>query len=137
MDFDDGLGPARLDLRMARVDPVAAAGMINCPRSGIESCVSEPSRQGYTVTVVQTHQDSGTRVMDWRATLLDPSGWLVQADEWNASIEQPGQASRSAPPISVDLLKALVTHDQGWASVQAGAAPFAGTPTTTPPAAGQ
>jgi hypothetical protein len=141
MDFDDGNGRARLQLQMGRVSPGTVNGMVDCPGPGAsppaDSCTTELTSQGYTLTMLQSYADRTKATKDWRASLLDPGGWLVQADEWNAPAEQPTAPSRPEPPLTTDALKTLVTHDQGWASVEAGAALFPRTPAAFPSADGQ
>ncbi|MFE0464365.1 hypothetical protein ACFW1A_34445 [Kitasatospora sp. NPDC058965] len=133
VDFDDGLGKARIQLQMGRVRTEQVGAMVRCQPTDPQqrACTSGAAPGGGTLTVQQLVRSGGTTA--WRAVLLDPSGWLVQAEEWNAPAEHPDQPSRSQPPLALDRLSALVTAHQGWASVRDGAAPYPSQPAAPPP----
>ncbi|WP_051969931.1 hypothetical protein [Kitasatospora azatica] len=136
MDFDDGHGKARFRVQLGRVIPTSVLNMTRCPdpqSEPVEGCTSETTPDGSTLTLLQGYLDPGKRTTKlWQATLLDPAGWLIMANEWNAPAEQPTEASRPDPPLSLAQLGAIVTNQQAWAPVRAGAAPYPTHPAAPP-----
>lgn len=113
--FDDGKGKAAIGLGLSRVDPKGAMAddMVKCPSKATmkyDGCSSEKLADGSRLLLFQGYEYPDRRVdtKSWRATLVTPQGFLLDAQEWNAATEKDSPVTRPAPPLTPAQLKALV-----------------------------
>ncbi|AWZ09795.1 MULTISPECIES: hypothetical protein [unclassified Streptomyces] len=114
--FDDGKGKGAIGLSLNRTDPKGrgADGMVTCPSKttvNYENCVSETLADGSRLMLFQGYEYSDRRVdtKRWRATVVTPQGFLLDAQEHNAPTEKGSATTRPTPPLTLDQLRALVT----------------------------
>ncbi|MCY0927064.1 hypothetical protein OTB20_12795 [Streptomyces sp. H27-H1] len=113
--FDEGEGKGRIGFSLSRVDPkgVMADDMVECPSRvalTYDSCTSEKLPDGSRLMLFKGYEYPDRRVdtKSWRATVVTPQGFLVDAQEFNAPTEKDSAISRSTPPLTLAQLKALV-----------------------------
>lgn len=114
--FDDGDGKGRIGFSLSRVDPKGemADDMVKCPsRTTLkyDSCSSEKLPDGSRLLLIKSYEypDRREDTKCWRATVVTPQGFLVDAQEWNAPEQKGAPVSRPTPPLTLAQLKALVT----------------------------
>lgn len=114
--FDDGDGKGRIGFGLSRVDPKGemADDMVKCPSKATlkyDSCSSEKLADGSRLMLFKGYEypDGRADTKCWRATVVTPQGFLVDAQEWNAAEEKGAPVSRPTPPLTLAQLKALVT----------------------------
>ncbi|MEU9235075.1 hypothetical protein AB0D36_22040 [Streptomyces subrutilus] len=117
--YDDGKGRAAVSLTLARVDPHGsnARELTECGDKNLQEyddCTTEQLADGSKVLLHQGYEYPDRRVDTklWRAVLVTPRGYLVQASEWNAPAEKSVPVSRPSPPLTMAQLKALVASDK-------------------------
>ncbi|MDX6762751.1 hypothetical protein SIN09_25900 [Streptomyces sp. F8] len=114
--YDDGKGVAAVSVSLSRVDPRGsqAAQLTTCGDKnlqGYDDCRTEQLPDGSTLLIHKGYEYPDRRVDTkcWRAVLVTPAGFLVQASEWNAPAEKGAGVSRPNPPLDSARLKTLVT----------------------------
>lgn len=114
--FDDGDGKGRIGFSLSRVDPTGpmANDMVKCPSKttlNYDSCSSKTLEDGSRLLLFKGYEYPDRRVDTkcWRATVVTPQGFLIDAQEWNAATEKDSPISRPTPPLSLAQLQALVT----------------------------
>ncbi|MCX4780140.1 hypothetical protein [Streptomyces sp. NBC_01264] len=114
--FDDGDGKGRIGFSLSRVDPTGqmADDMVKCPAKvtlEYESCSSKKLEDGSRLLLFKGYEYPDRRVDTkcWRATVVTPQGFLIDAQEWNSATEKDSPISRPTPPLSLAQLQALVT----------------------------
>lgn len=114
--FDDGDGKGRIGFSLSRVDPKGemADDMVKCPAKvnvKYDSCSSEKLPDGSRLLLFEGYEYADRRedTKCWRATVVTPQGFLVDAQEWNAEEQKGAPVSRPTPPLTLAQLKALVT----------------------------
>ncbi|WP_327305336.1 hypothetical protein OG730_18930 [Streptomyces sp. NBC_01298] len=114
--FDDGEGKGRVGFGLSRVDPKGemAEDMVKCPSKATlkyDSCSSEKLADGSRLMLFRGYEypDRRADTKCWRATVVTPQGFLVDAQEWNSKEEKGAPVSRPTPPLTLAQLKALVT----------------------------
>ncbi|MFB6614153.1 hypothetical protein ACFCV9_08035 [Streptomyces sp. NPDC056367] len=117
--YDDGAGKAAVAVGLSRVDPHGsnARQLTDCGDKNLRSyddCEAEQLADGSRLLVEQGYEYPDRRVDTklWRAVLVTPQGFQVEASEWNAPAEKGAAVSRPKPPLDPDRLKALVTSDK-------------------------
>ncbi|MEU9301368.1 hypothetical protein [Streptomyces sp. NPDC048269] len=117
--FDDGNGKAAISVGLSRVDPGGsnAREMTRCGDKevqGYDDCLAEQLGDGSRLLLYKGYEYPDRRVDTkvWRAVLVTPQGFQVDASEWNAPAEKGAAISRPNPPLTTAQLKALVTADQ-------------------------
>ncbi|MEU9255068.1 hypothetical protein AB0D66_24855 [Streptomyces sp. NPDC048270] len=117
--YDDGKGRAAVSLTLSRVDPHGsnARELTECGDKNIQEyddCTTDRLPDGSRVLLHQGYEYPDRRVDTklWRAVLVTPRGYLVQASEWNAPAEKGVPVSRPDPPLTTAQLKALVASDK-------------------------
>ncbi|MDQ1009280.1 hypothetical protein QFZ82_003765 [Streptomyces sp. V4I23] len=115
--LDDGKGEARISLSLNTVDPKGGADYVTCPSTALvdhDSCTAETLADGSRYMLLKGFvygRDEGAK--QWRATMITPQGVLVDASEYDSPAEKGGEITRSAPPLTAEQMKALVT-DASW-----------------------
>ncbi|MET9853295.1 hypothetical protein ABZY57_10160 [Streptomyces sp. NPDC006450] len=114
--IDDGEGKGRIGFSLGRIDPKGemADDMVKCPSkttTKYDSCTSEKLADGSRLLLFKGYEYPDRRVDTkcWRATVVTPQGFLVDAQEWNAQTQKDSPVSRPTPPLTIAQLKALVT----------------------------
>ncbi|MBT2466598.1 hypothetical protein J7E97_01635 [Streptomyces sp. ISL-66] len=114
--FDDGKGKSFIGVGLSRVDPngETAAQMVQCPSRTFldyDSCTSEKLSDGSTLKLFQGYEypDRREDTKNWRATMVTPQGYLVDAQEFNAPAEKGKPTTRSTPPLTLAQLKTFTT----------------------------
>ncbi|MGW7439843.1 hypothetical protein [Streptomyces sp. NPDC054849] len=114
--YDDGKGKAAISVSLSRVHPggTNAGQLTECGDKNIQEyddCRTEQLAGGSKVLLYKGYEYPDRRVDTklWRAVLVTPQGFLVQASEWNAPAEKGAAVSRTDPPLSTAQLKTLVT----------------------------
>ncbi|MFD6887108.1 hypothetical protein [Streptomyces sp. NPDC059957] len=114
--FEDGEGKGRIGFSLSRVDPKGemADDMLACPAKvnvKYDSCSSEKLPDGSRLLLIKGYEypDRREDTKCWRATVVTPQGFLVDAQEWNAEEQKGAPVSRPTPPLTLAQLKALVT----------------------------
>ncbi|MCX5195904.1 hypothetical protein OOK31_18740 [Streptomyces sp. NBC_00249] len=117
--LDDGKGRASMGVSLTRIDPVGgmAREMTTCPdRKNVtfDSCTDETLPDGSRLLLIQAwdYDDSRRSVKNWRATLVTPQGFLIDANENNAPQGKQAKPTRTDPPLSMAELKAVVLSDK-------------------------
>ncbi|MFJ3977554.1 hypothetical protein [Streptomyces sp. NPDC090021] len=118
--YDDGKGKAAVSVALSRVDPLGsqAAQLTRCGDKnlqGYDDCRTEQLPDGSKLLILKGYEYPDRRVDTkcWRAVLVTPAGFLVEASEWNAPAEKDAAVTRPDPPLGSAQLKALVTS-QVW-----------------------
>ncbi|MGW6612368.1 hypothetical protein ACWGA0_02725 [Streptomyces erythrochromogenes] len=113
--YDDGKGKAALSLSLSRVDPKGsqAAQLTQCGDKnlqGYDDCRTERLPDGSKLLIFKGYEYPDRRVDTkcWRAVLVTPAGFMVEASEWNAPAEKDAPVSRPNPPLDSAQLKTLV-----------------------------
>ncbi|MFF5448894.1 hypothetical protein [Streptomyces sp. NPDC012888] len=137
--YDDGKGQGAVSIGLYRTDPQGpqARELTECPEKRLvdfESCTSERLPDGSRLLLLKGYEypDRREDTKCWRATLVTPQGFLVDASEWNAAAQKGAPVSRPEPPLSLDRMKTLVTSTTWHDALND--LPPAG-PQQTPPAA--
>ncbi|MFD9301842.1 hypothetical protein ACFWCB_03930 [Streptomyces sp. NPDC060048] len=114
--FDDGKGKGAIGLSLSRIDPKSegAGDMVKCPSKATlnyDSCTSETLGDGSRILLFQGYEypDRRADTKLWRATVVTPQGFLVDAQEHNAAAEKDSPVTRPAPPLTLAQMKTLVT----------------------------
>lgn len=114
--FDDGEGKSRIGFSLNRVDPKGetAADMLKCPSrttTKYDTCTSEKLPDGSQLFLYKGYvfPDHRANVKSWRAIVVTPQGFLVDASEENAATEKDSPVTRPTPPLTLAQLQALVT----------------------------
>ncbi|MBT2446693.1 hypothetical protein J7F03_06290 [Streptomyces sp. ISL-43] len=114
--FDDGKGKGRIGLSLTRMDPKSegADDMLKCPSKttlNYDSCTSETLGDGSRIMLFQGYEypDRRADTKLWRATVVTPQGFLVDAQEYNAATEKGSATTRPEPPLTLAQLKTLAT----------------------------
>lgn len=114
--YDDGNGKAAIGVGLSRVDPNGnrAREMTKCGDKELQdydSCTSEKLADGSQLMLYQGYEypDRRAETKLWRATLVTPQGYLVDASEWNAPAEKGKPVSRPEPPLTLARMRTLVT----------------------------
>ncbi|MCP3758409.1 hypothetical protein [Streptomyces sp. TBY4] len=114
--FDDGEGKSRIGFTLNRIDPKGemAADMLKCPSKATtkhDSCTSEKLADGSQLFLYKGYvfPDHRANVKSWRAIVVTPQGFIVDASEENAATEKDSPPTRPTPPLSLAQLQALVT----------------------------
>ncbi|MFE7096272.1 hypothetical protein [Streptomyces erythrochromogenes] len=114
--YDDGKGKAALSVALSRVDPKGSrAGQVTqCGDKnlqGYDDCRTERLPDGSKLLIFKGYEYPDRRVDTkcWRAVLVTPAGFMVEASEWNAPAEKDAPVSRPNPPLDSAQLKTLVT----------------------------
>ncbi|MFE7181764.1 hypothetical protein [Streptomyces erythrochromogenes] len=114
--YDDSKGKAAVSVGLSRVDPKGsqAAQLTQCGDKnlqGYDDCRTERLPDGSKLLVLKGYEYPDRRVDTkcWRAVLVTPAGFLVEASEWNAPAEKGAPVSRPNPPLDSAQLKTLVT----------------------------
>ncbi|MCX4818409.1 hypothetical protein OG883_00490 [Streptomyces sp. NBC_01142] len=117
--YDDGKGAAAISFALNTVDPDgnSAKDWTECPsRSQVphDACTAKTLPDGSKFVMFQGYEYPDRRVetKNWRATLLTPSGVLLDANEYNAPAQKDAEVSRTDPPLTPEQMKALVTAAQ-------------------------
>ncbi|MFB7169781.1 hypothetical protein ACFCYM_02965 [Streptomyces sp. NPDC056254] len=118
--YDDGKGKAAVSVSLSRVDPKGsqARQLTECgdkSLQGYDDCRTEQLPDGSKLLVYKGYEYADRRVDTkcWRAVLVTPAGFLVEASEWNAPAEKDAATTRPEPPLNSAQLKSLVTS-QVW-----------------------
>ncbi|MBT2403441.1 MULTISPECIES: hypothetical protein [unclassified Streptomyces] len=116
--YDDGKGKAAVGVGLSRVDPDGsnAREMTKCGDKELldyDSCTSEKLADGSQLLLYQGYEypDRRAETKVWRATLVTPQGFMVDASEWNAPAEKGKPVSRPTPPLTLAQMRTLVTSD--------------------------
>ncbi|MFE6906901.1 hypothetical protein [Streptomyces erythrochromogenes] len=114
--YDDGKGKAAVSVGLSRVDPGGrqAAQLTQCGDKnlqGYDDCRTEKLPDGSKLLILKGYEYPDRRVDTkcWRAVLVTPAGFMVEASEWNAPAEKDAPVSRPNPPLDSAQLKTLVT----------------------------
>ncbi|MGW0753000.1 hypothetical protein [Streptomyces sp. NPDC002587] len=114
--YDDGGGKAAISVGLSRVDPNGsnARELTRCGDKNIQEyddCTTEQLADGSRLLLYKGYEYPDRRVDTkvWRAALVTPQGFMVDASEWNASAEKDAPLSRPDPPLTTAQLKTLVT----------------------------
>ncbi|WP_327263716.1 hypothetical protein OG444_21490 [Streptomyces sp. NBC_01232] len=122
--YDDGKGRAAITLGLQRVDPFGASarGHTECADKNVhayDDCRTEQLPDGSRLLLHQGYEypDRRTDTKVWRAVLVTPQGFLVDASEWNAAADKGASVSRTDPPLTIAQLKTVVTSDKWHAAL--------------------
>ncbi|MFD8882305.1 hypothetical protein ACFV0H_07240 [Streptomyces erythrochromogenes] len=114
--YDDGKGKAAVSVGLSRVDPKGSRAdqLTQCGDKnlqGYDDCRTERLPDGSKLLIFKGYEYPDRRVDTkcWRAVLVTPAGFLVEASEWNAPAEKGAAVSRPNPPLDSAQLKTLVT----------------------------
>ncbi|MFD6227138.1 hypothetical protein ACFWFZ_09685 [Streptomyces sp. NPDC060232] len=114
--YDDGKGKAAVSVSLSRVDPQGsqARQLTECGDKnlqGYDDCRTEQLPDGSKLLIHKGYEYPDRRVDTkcWRAVLVTPAGFLVEASEWNAPAEKDAAVTRPEPPLGSAQLKTLVT----------------------------
>ncbi|MCM1971969.1 hypothetical protein [Streptomyces sp. G1] len=114
--FDDGEGKSMVGFGLYRIDPKGemAEDMLKCPSKTTtkhDSCTSETLEDGSRLFLYKgyVYPDHRADVKSWRAIVVTPQGFMVDAHEENSEQEKGSPVSRPAPPLTLAQMKALVT----------------------------
>ncbi|MFC9586905.1 hypothetical protein ACFVJ8_29335 [Streptomyces yangpuensis] len=114
--YDDGKGKAAVSVSLSRVDPLGsqAGQLTQCGDKtvqGYDDCRTERLPDGSKLLILKGYEYADRRVDTkcWRAVLVTPAGFLVEASEWNAPAEKGAAVTRPDPPLGSAQLKTLVT----------------------------
>ncbi|MFF4324264.1 hypothetical protein [Streptomyces sp. NPDC001568] len=118
--LDDGRGKGSLGVGLTRIDPAGAMAeeMTTCPTrkdvKNLDSCVVEKLPDGSRLLLIQSYvyDDERKDAKDWRATLVTPAGFLVDASEVNAPTEKDSKVTRPDPVLTMARMKALVLSEK-------------------------
>ncbi|MFI2372392.1 hypothetical protein [Streptomyces sp. NPDC018833] len=117
--FDDGKGKAQISLSLNTVGPDGemADDYVTCPSEALvdqDSCTAETLADGSRFMLIRGFvYGRGEGAKQWRATMVTPQGVLVDASEYDSPVEKGGEITRSAPPLTAEQMKSLVT-DASW-----------------------
>ncbi|WP_046777895.1 hypothetical protein [Streptomyces yangpuensis] len=118
--YDDGKGKAAISVSLSRVDPLGsqAGQLTQCGDKavqGYDDCRTERLPDGSKLLIFKGYEYADRRADTkcWRAVLVTPAGFLVEASEWNAPAEKDAAVTRPDPPLGSAQLKTLVTS-QVW-----------------------
>ncbi|MFF8844834.1 hypothetical protein ACF08N_19295 [Streptomyces sp. NPDC015127] len=117
--FDDGKGQAQISFGFNTVEPDGdmADDYVTCPSKALvdhDGCTAETLADGSRYMLIKGFvYDRGEGAKQWRATMVTPQGVLVDASEYDSPAEKGGEITRSAPPLTAEQMKALVT-DASW-----------------------
>ncbi|MDX3516672.1 hypothetical protein [Streptomyces scabiei] len=121
--YDDGKGPAAVELALGRVDPDSeqARQLTACPAEAAlryDSCTETTRPDGSRLTLFQGYEypDRRADTKHWYAQLVHPDGYEVSVVEWNAEAEKDAPVTRAEPPLPLSSLRAIVTEPQ-WREV--------------------
>ncbi len=113
--YDDGHGPALLQLSSARKDDTEVVGATSCPTgkpSYIVSCHETTRSDGSTLMV--NEETFGKSNLGWTASLATRAGDRIWLQEFNTTTEQPGSPiTRAKPPLTTTQLSAIV-ENSAW-----------------------
>ncbi|MFE4261672.1 hypothetical protein [Streptomyces sp. NPDC056883] len=114
--FDDGEGKSSLGFGLYRIDPKGAMAedMLECPSkttTKYDSCTSETLADGSRLHLYKGYvfPDHRADVKSWRAIVVTPQGFMVDAHEENSPEEKGAPVSRPTPPLTLAQMQALVT----------------------------
>lgn len=114
--YDDGKGKGSIGVSLTRVDPNGqmAAQMVKCPSQRMlnyDSCTSETLADGSKLMLFQGYEYPDRRVdtKNWRATMVTPQGFMIDAQEHNAAAEKGAATTRPMPPLTLAQLKTFTT----------------------------
>ncbi|WP_407837908.1 hypothetical protein ACE1OC_18390 [Streptomyces sp. DSM 116496] len=114
--FDDGEGKSMVGFGLHRIDPKGemAEDMLKCPSkttTKYDSCTSETLEDGSRLFLYKgyVYPDHRADVKSWRAIVVTPQGFMVDAHEENSEQEKGAPVSRPTPPLTLAQMKALVT----------------------------
>ncbi|MGW5852537.1 hypothetical protein ACWFQ8_32210 [Streptomyces sp. NPDC055254] len=114
--YDDGEGRAAISVALSRVDPLGsnASELTTCADKKIvkyDDCTVENLPDGSKILLEKGYEYSDRRAdtKAWRAVLVTPQGFQVEASEWNAATQKGTPVTRTDPPLSTVQLKTLVT----------------------------
>lgn len=114
--FDDGEGKSSIGFGLYRIDPKGAMAedMLMCPSkttTKYDSCTSETLADGSRLHLYKGYvfPDKRADVKSWRAIVVTPQGFMVDAHEENSEEEKGAPVSRPAPPLTLAQMQALVT----------------------------
>ncbi|MFF1408740.1 hypothetical protein ACFVX6_02910 [Streptomyces sp. NPDC058289] len=114
--FDDGEGKSTVGFGLYRIDPKGemAEDMLKCPSkttTKYDSCTSETLEDGSRLFLYKgyVYPDHRADVKSWRAIVVTPQGFMVDAHEENSEQEKGAPVSRPTPPLTLAQLQALVT----------------------------
>ncbi|MFE4056021.1 hypothetical protein ACFXP3_06905 [Streptomyces sp. NPDC059096] len=115
--FEDGDGGAEVSVGLFRVDLTGAEDRVTCPArtyTPYDFCGTTELPDGSRLMILQgyVYPDRREDTKDWRAVLLTPDGYLVDANAYNAPAEKGAEVSRPEPPLDRARLKELVTSDE-------------------------
>ncbi|MEU8776326.1 hypothetical protein [Streptomyces sp. NPDC048606] len=123
--LDDGGGRGSIGVSLGRIDPAGniARDLTTCPRHedvGFDSCVEQPQPDGSRLLLIQAYDydDHRKSVKNWRATLVTPQGFVVDANESNAAQSKASPVTRPEPPLTMDRMKALVLSEKWRPALQ-------------------
>ncbi|MGY0017691.1 hypothetical protein ACVHNB_01725 [Streptomyces sp. YJ-C3] len=140
--YDDGHGKGAIGVSVGVADPDGGAvqQQLECPDKRFvahDSCTNETLSDGSRLLLMRGYEYPDKRVDTklWRAYLVTPQGYTVDAGEWNAAAEKDAPVSRSEPPLSIGQLKTLVTSSK-WRPVMRALGEAPSEPLEQPPAQG-
>lgn len=124
--FDDGNGKGAVMLGLSRVDPDGshARELTECgdkELQGYDDCRTEQLVDGSKLLLYKGYEYPDRRVDTkvWRAVLVTPQGFQVDASAWNAPAEKGAGISRTDPPLTIEQLSTLVTSQQWYPALKA------------------
>ncbi len=114
--YDDGHGRAQIAVSVTwrSTDPKAAVPQ-GCGAPAPDCTVLGDGTQ---VGVAQGRQYGTSGTVEWTVTALRPDGVEVQVLEWNSTAAKDRPITRSAPPLAIDAVRAIVL-DPNWTSTVA------------------
>ncbi|WP_210585563.1 hypothetical protein [Streptomyces sp. GESEQ-35] len=143
--YDDGKGPAAIDVSLGRVEPGSdqARQATTCPDKVLtphDSCLTQRLPGGALLMVLQGYEYPDRRVDTklWRAEFVTPKGSHVSVSEWNSAAQKGAPISRPEPPLTANTLREVVTAAAWQYAIAAMPEDPEGTAapeTSTPPAA--
>ncbi len=114
--YDDGKGKGVITLGLQRVDPHGSHARVRTEcgdkkLQGYDDCRTEQLADGSKLLLIKGYEYPDRRVdtKAWRAVLVTPQGFMVDASEWNSAAEKGAPVSRTDPPLTTAQLKTLVT----------------------------
>ncbi|WP_432065961.1 hypothetical protein [Streptomyces sp. C10-9-1] len=121
---DDGGGAALIRVGLGRtgLGDGTAEQLLTCPAKAytdVDDCRESTLGNGSRALVVEGYvygRDRGAK--QWRATVVTPSGAVIDVSEYNAPEEKGTEATREDPPLSSEALLALAS-DPSWLPVAA------------------